>query len=101
MSWSFHAVGKAEAVVRAIEESPNNKMGEPSLSGWNEAKPALLALVGANVGNVAVKVIANGHASFEIRTTKADSEGTPIDTERVKTSGQCSCVIESLYGFVQ
>lgn len=101
MSWSFSAVGKPEAVIRAIEESSNNKLTDQSLAEWNEAKPALLALVGANVGNVAVMVSANGHASFERRTLKADSEGTPMETELVKTQGQCSCVVESLDGFVE
>jgi hypothetical protein len=92
MSWSFQAVGKPAAVVKAIEESSNNKLTGQSLEEWQEAKPALLALVGANVGNVAVKVSANGHASFEVNNeTQA----------RVKTQGQCSCVVESLYGFVE
>jgi len=86
VSWSFQAVGKPEAVKRAIEESSNNKLTGQSLEEWNEAKPALLTLVGANVGNVAVTVNANGHASF--------SDG-------VKTQGQCSVAIQSLYGFVE
>jgi hypothetical protein len=100
MSWSFQAIGTPTAVVKAIEESSNNKLTGQSLEEWQEAKPALRALVGANVGN-AVRVNASGHASFEIRPTKSDSEGTPIESERVKTQGQCSCTIESLYGFVQ
>lgn len=91
MSWSFSAIGKPQAVVRAIEESSNNKLTGISLAEWYEAKPALLALVGANVGNVAVRVNASGHAQFEVL------EGTPT----IKTQGQCSCVIESLYGFVE
>lgn len=90
MSWSFSAVGKPAAVVKAIEESSNNRLTGQSLEEWQEAKPALLALVGANVGNVAVKVNASGHASFEM--VSAD--------QREKTQGQCSCVIEPLYGFV-
>lgn len=101
MSWSFSAVGKPDAVKRAIEESSNNKLTDQSLAEWNDAKPALLTLVSANVGNVVVKVSANGHASFELRTTKADSGGTPPEHERVKTQGQCSVVIESFYGFVE
>ncbi len=87
MSWSFSAVGKPAAVTKAIEESSNNKLTDPSLTEWNEAKPALLMLVGANLGGgIVVKVNANGHGSF---------------TDGKKTSGQCSCVIESLYGFVE
>ena len=86
MSWSFQAVRKPDAVKRAIKESSNNKLTGQSLEEWNEAKPALLTLVGANVGNVAVTVNANGHASF--------SDG-------VKTQGQCSVAIQSLYGFVE
>lgn len=92
MSWSFSAVGKPDAVKRAIEASSNNNCTGQSLDEWNDAKPALLALVGANVGNVAVKVNACGSASW-------DYKGTP--DPQVKTSGQCSCVIEPLYGFVE
>ena len=100
MSWSFSAVGKPDAVKRAIEESPNNKSTGQSLDEWNVAKPALLALVGANQGNV-VRIAANGSASVELKPTKPDSEGTPTVHERVRTSGSCSCVIESFYGFVE
>ena len=80
MSWSFSAIGKPDAVKRAIIESSNNTLTGPSLTEWNDAKPALLALVGANVGNV-VKVNATGSASM--------------------TYGQCACVIEPIYGFVE
>ena len=100
MSWTFSAVGKPEAVLRAIEASPNNTYTGQSRDEWDAVKPALVALVGANRGNV-VRVSANGSASFEVRTTKADSEGTPVDQERVRTSGQCTCTLESLYGFVE
>ena len=86
MSWSFQAVGKAGAVLRAIEESSNNNLTGQSLAEWQEAKPALTALVGLNVGNIAVKLNANGHASF---------------TNGEKTQGQCSVALESLYGFVE
>ncbi len=41
MSWSFTAVGKPEAVKRAIEASSNNKCTGNSLNELNEAKPAL------------------------------------------------------------
>ena len=85
MSWSFSAVGKPDAALRSLD-TQNTGLTDQSKREWDEAKPALKALVGANVGNVAVKVSANGHASF---------------TNGVKTSGQCSCVIESLYGFVE
>lgn len=90
MSWSFQAVGKSTAVVRAIEESSNNKLTGQSLDEWNEAKPALLALVGANVGN-AVEVNASGHASFDHQP----------DAPARKTSGQCSVTIRSIYSFVE
>jgi hypothetical protein len=91
MSWSFSAVGKPEAVLRALE-TQNSGLTDQSKAEWDEAKPALAALVGANVGNVAVKVSANGHASFT---------ATAASTPPVKTHGQCSVVIESLYGFVE
>lgn len=85
MSWSFSAVGKPEAVLRELERQ-NQGLTDQSKIEWEEAKPALAALIGANVGNVAVKVSANGHASF------ADGQ---------KTHGQCSVTIDSLYGFVE
>ena len=100
MSWSFLAMGKPDAVGRAIEESSNNKLTGNSLEEWNEAKPALLALVGANQGNI-VKINAYGSASFELKPMGHDSEGSPTAHERVRVSGSCSCVIESLYGFVE
>ena len=95
MSWSFSAVGKPDAVKRAIETQNSGLTGQ-SLAEWQEAQPALLALVGANVGNVAVRVNASGHASFA-------SGDNPDGVSRgvVKTHGQCSVVIESLYGFVE
>jgi hypothetical protein len=95
MSWSFSAVGKPEAVKRAIEESPNNNLTGVSRQEWDEAKPALLALVGANVGKVAVRVSANGHASFETRA----HPGLP--DEQVKVYGQCACTIEPMHGFIE
>lgn len=91
MSWSFSAVGKPSAIAKAIEESSNNNLTGVSLQEWQEAKPALLAIVGANVGNV-VKVNASGSGSW-------DYKGTPEPQE--KTSGQCACVVEPLYGFVE
>jgi hypothetical protein len=101
MSWSFQAVGKPSAVVKAIEESSNNKLTDQSLKEWLEAKPALIALVGANLGNV-VRVNANGHASFELPAGEPGKAfaGPAIDHAK-KTQGQCSCVIESFYGFVE
>lgn len=92
MSWSFSAVGKASAVVKAIEESSNNQLTGQSLEEWNEAKPALIALVGANVGKVLVSVNANGHASFEVNNETQ---------KRVKTHGQCGCVVSTISGFVE
>ena len=85
MSWSFQAVGTPKAVANAIETGSNNKLTDQSLAEWNEAKPALLALVGANCGNVAVEVNANGHAQF---------------VNGQKASGICACKIRPLYGFV-
>jgi len=85
MSWSFNAVGKPAAVLQAIETQNTGLTGQ-SKEEWDEAKPALKALVGANVGNIAVEVAANGHASF---------------TDGVKSHGQCSATIRSIYGFVE
>jgi hypothetical protein len=101
MSWSFSAVGKPGAVKRAIEESHNNRLTDQSLEEWNEAKPALLTLVGANVGNVVVRVSASGSASFETHVSRRDDEGSPTEKVRIKAHGQCSCTIEPLYGFVE
>lgn len=88
MSWSFSAVGKSHAVIRAINESHNNSLTGQSGSEWQEAKPALLALAAANCNNV-VEINANGHASF----TGASME------ESVKT-GYCSVTIRPIVGFV-
>lgn len=77
--------------MKAIEESSNNQLTGKSLEEWNEAKPALLALVGANIGKKAVSVNASGVATW-------DYKGTPDPQE--KTGGQCSCVINPIYDFV-
>lgn len=90
MSWSFSAVGKPEAVLRALD-TQNANLTDYSKAEWEEAKPALKALVSANVGTVAVRVSASGHGSW----------AAAPDAPATKVSGQCSCVIESLYGFVE
>lgn len=92
MSWSFSAVGKPSAVARAIEESSNNKLTGQSLAEWQEAKPAIAALVKANTDDMAVRVSASGSASW-------DYKGTPEPQE--KTHSQCACTIEAIYGFVE
>lgn len=98
MSWSFSAVGTPEAVCRAIEVA-NTGLSDQSKAEWEEAKPALRALVGANQGNV-VRVTANGSASYEITASKRDSEGTPLESMRHRASGSCTCTLEAIYGFV-
>lgn len=100
MSWSIQAIGKPDAVKRAIETANIGLTGQ-SKDEWEEAKPALLALVGANCGNVVVRLNASGHVSFELRPVERDSEGMPTKTERIKTHGQCSVTIEPIHGFVE
>lgn len=86
MSWSFSAIGKPEAVARALDTQNAGLTGQSKVE-WDEAKPALKALVGANVGTVAVQVNASGHATF--------------DNEGKKTSGTCSCNVGVIHGFVE
>ena len=90
MSWSFQAVGKVDAVKRQIN-TLSRGLTDQSKTEWEEVKPAIFALISANMDHLAVRVVASGHASFELKD----------DGELVKTSSQCSCVIEPLYGFVE
>lgn len=85
MSWSFSAVGTPAGVLKVLETQNAGLTGQ-SKTEWEDAKPALSALVEANVGYV-VSVRANGHASFR-------GDGTKI-------SGQCDVEIKSLPGFVE
>lgn len=85
MSWSFNAIGKPEAVIRALDTANAGLTGQ-SKDEWEEAKPALKVLVGANLGGVAVKIAANGQGYVE---------------NGVKTQGQCSVAIDTIYGFVE
>jgi hypothetical protein len=100
MSWSFQAVGRPDAVLRALD-TQNAGLTDQSKVEWDEAKPALKALVGANAGNVMVEVNASGHAQVEVRPVAHDTEGSPTKTERVRVAGQCNVTIRSLYGFVE
>jgi len=79
MSWSFSAEGNPDEVAQAITESSNNSLTDQSLAEWNDAWPALLALVSANKGNQ-LTVSASGHASF---------------TNGEKTYGNCVCTIQA------
>jgi len=84
MSWSLSVIGTPDAVKRALADY-SESLRDQSKSEFDEALPALEALVGANVGGQAVKLVAAGHATFE-----GDQ----------KTSGNCSVVVEPFYGKV-
>lgn len=106
MSWSFSGFGKPDAVVREIEKANFGLTGQ-SKDEWEEAKPALLTLVKANVGNnIAVKLDASGSASYETKShvdtdSRSKTEGDVISTERIKMSGNCSVVLSTLYGLLE
>ena len=100
MSWSFNAIGRPDAVRREMDTQNAGLTGQSKLE-WDEVKPVLAVLIGMNCGNHVVRISASGHASFEVRTLTRDSEGSPMTTERVQVSGQCSVTLESIFGFVE
>lgn len=100
MRWSFQAIGSVPAVLKALDQANGGLTGQ-SKEEWDDAKPHLAGLVAANAGaSMAVNITANGHATFETKTVEHDSEGSPVKTERTRTSGQCSVTIQPVYGFV-
>jgi hypothetical protein len=87
MSWSVSIVGKPAAVRRALDEHSNHKLTGQSKKEWDEAYPALRALVNGNMGDLLVNLAASGHAS-------TNSDG-------VRTQGQLNAVLTTVYGFVE
>jgi len=81
MSWSVRLIGTPEKVVEALDKYGEGLSGQ-SKEEFDEAKPALVALVNGNVGSM-VDLSANGHASF---------------TDGKKTSGSVSVGLMQVYG---
>ena len=91
MSWSVQAVGRVEAVKRAVEQE-FARYGEPSSTNisraeFEAAKPHLLGLLDQIVGEKnAVKLSASGHGTWS---------GATASTPDTKTNGVIS--IETIY----
>lgn len=81
MSWSVQFIGKPENVVAALDKYGESLTGH-SKEEFDDAKPALQALVRGNVGQT-VSLNASGHGSFA-------SDG-------MKTSGTVTCTLASIY----
>ena len=90
MSFSVSFVGKPEAIKRKLADESVRLTGQ-SKEEFDAIRPALDAVLDQNVGNGAVFLSANGHASF------SDPNATPsVPTERRKTYGQCSVEVRTL-----
>jgi hypothetical protein len=63
MSWSFTAEGTPDEVLTQLE-TQNTGLTDHSKEEWDDAKPALTALVAANVGT-RITIAANGWGSFD------------------------------------
>ncbi len=95
MSWSVSYIGKPDAIKRKLAEE-SARLKDHSKLEFDAVKPALETILDQQVGNGLIHLNANGHANFERRTIKADSEGTPTETELVKTYGNCNVDVKSL-----
>jgi hypothetical protein len=80
MSFSVTYVGKPDAIKRKLEEESARLAGQ-SKTEFDAVKPALDTILDQQVGNGAVHLTANGHATF--------SDG-------VKTSGNCHVSVNTL-----
>lgn len=90
MSWSFAAVGKPDAIMRAIDKCVSTYSNE-SREEFDAAAPHLKALVCENMGEgVIVNVSASGHANFKIEPGKKE-----------KVYGSLSVSIAPFCGFVE
>lgn len=83
MSFSVSYVGKPDAIKRKLVEESDRLTGH-SKEEFDAVKPALETILDQHVNNHSpISLSANGHASF---------------TDGVKTSGQCSVEVKTLYG---
>lgn len=80
MSFSISVVGKPEAIKRRLAEESTRLLGQ-SKAEFDAVLPSLNTILDQNVGNGAVRLDANGHASF-----KGDE----------KTYGQCSVSVSNI-----
>ena len=80
MSFSVTFVGKPDAIKRKLAEE-SARLTDQSKAEFDAVKPALDTILDQQVGNGAVHLSANGHASF---------------TNGVKTRGSCSVTVSTL-----
>ena len=80
MSFSVTFVGKPEAIKRKLAEESERLTGQ-SKTEFDAVKPALETILDQQMGNGAVHLSANGHATF---------------TDGVKTYGNCQVDVKSL-----
>lgn len=82
MSFSVSFIGKPEAIKRKLAEE-SDRLTDQSKLEFDTVKPALDTILDQQAGNGIISLSANGHASFK---------------DGVKTSGNCSVDVKSLYG---
>ncbi len=63
MSFSVQFIGKPEAIKRKLNEE-SARLQDQSKEEFDAIKPALDAILDQQVGNGAISLSANGHASF-------------------------------------
>ncbi len=80
MSFSITVIGKPDAIKRKLAEE-SARLTYQSKAEFDAVKPALETILDLQVGNGAIKVIANGHASF---------------TNGEKTYGNCNVEVASV-----
>lgn len=80
MSFSVSYIGKPEAIKRKLEEHSAQLAGQSKVE-FDAVLPALNLVLDQNVGNGAVSLHANGHATF---------------TDDAKTFGNCSVNVQSI-----
>jgi hypothetical protein len=80
MSFSITVIGKPDAIKRKLAEESARLTAQSKIE-FDAVKPALETILDQQVGNTAVLLNANGHASF---------------TDGVKTSGQCTVEVKTL-----
>jgi hypothetical protein len=80
MSFSVTFIGKPDAIKRKLEEE-SARLTDQSKAEFDALKPALDTILDQQVGNGAVQLHANGHATF---------------ANGVKTYGNCNVDVKSI-----
>lgn len=80
MSFSVTFVGKPDAIKRKLAEESERLSGQ-SKTEFDAVRPALETILDQQVGNGAIRLNANGHATF---------------TDGVKTFGNCNVDVGTL-----